>query len=645
MIKEIRSKSVRPTYTYKSTAEDIAAGNNGWNHTKVTLSDLFQNHGSNDGLLMAWPTERIRVEVEAATLPHILENSSAVDKDTIGPEDGTANCTDTAQADEAALRFFGLFDRNDSEEIENEDNESESSEHGVPRTRQKIDRFHVFDSFPASRDPDIKPALCLIRRLVIQASIEFDSDGWRGMTELLASKHAITNIEDILDNFHFNREYWYRRVRVYPPRATKGLANVVLIKDLVLKSPSLKIAWCPKLEDYFNKLEQLFHDGKLEECCDVELYQWDGVDKDGLDVWLRRRGSNRSELLHQKMKVAFGPHGVGATVGHFLLLLVTYIFNVNTGVRRKRFHNFGMPYHDLIDRIQIRHLQIFGVDVFPRHNNQALFKPVEGFVAVGIGPLNYHPEFVESGPPHASLKGDMRFLAERMELVGPPLHIAHPYEKHIFNEFMKDNPSTPNSKTWRALAANYKEKTDYKTVSPKLPSMLQNHFKNWKASQDLVTAKEAVKGPFYDLLAQFSVPASSSVTNSRAAVFQKETSDKDKEDNAVGGRDCLDQSQAERAMASAPTNPMPVAPLVAPQQTDYVPVGDGDGRGNDARLCCAAFLGCRKLAVDCARMNWQSCQQVQNKTLPTVDGETANRLRTEYNQKKNRDRMAKQRNK
>jgi hypothetical protein len=141
-----------------------------------------------------------------------------------------------------------------------------------------------------------------------------------------------------------------------------------------MESPGLNIAWNSKLEDYFDKLETLFYDGSMEECGDVSLYQWDGVDKHGLNYWLRQRGSTRSELLHQKMKVAFGPHGVGVEVGHFLLLLVTYIFNVNTGVRRTRCHDFGMPWHHIIDRIQIRSIQIFGVDIFPRHENQSLWR-------------------------------------------------------------------------------------------------------------------------------------------------------------------------------------------------------------------------------------------------------------------------------
>jgi hypothetical protein len=126
------------------------------------------------------------------------------------------------------------------------------------------------------------------------------------------------------------------------------------------------------------------------------------------------------------MRVAFGPHGVGAEVGHFLLLIVTYRYNVNRGVHRKGFHNFGMPYHDIIDRIQIPMQQLFGYDIFPQHVNQALFDPIAGFVAVRVGPLNYDSKFVENGPPDPKLKGDMLFLVLRMKLRGPPLHIADP---------------------------------------------------------------------------------------------------------------------------------------------------------------------------------------------------------------------------
>ena len=139
---------------------------------------------------------------------------------------------------------------------------------------------------------------------------------------------------------------------------------------MVEKSPLLKQAWSKKLEVYFETLDKMIGEGKMEECNDVCLYQHDGQDKHGLDLWLRKRGSNRSENMHQKMRVAFGSHGVGAEVVHHLLVMVTHRCNINNGIRRKGRHNFGMPCHNLIGRTQIRMMQLFGHDIFPHRVNQ-----------------------------------------------------------------------------------------------------------------------------------------------------------------------------------------------------------------------------------------------------------------------------------
>ena len=46
----------------------------------------------------------------------------------------------------------------------------------LPRTRQFMDRFHVFDNAPKARDSQVKNALSIMRRLIIQATIQFDAD-------------------------------------------------------------------------------------------------------------------------------------------------------------------------------------------------------------------------------------------------------------------------------------------------------------------------------------------------------------------------------------------------------------------------------------------------------------------------------------
>jgi hypothetical protein len=150
-------------------------------------------------------------------------------------------------------------------------------------------------------------------------------------------------MDEFLDDFYFNREYWYRRVRTYPPPAKLGADNIREIRKFIEKTTVLAVTYNGKLQQYLDSLEELCEKGLLEESHDVSLYQWDGKDSNGLNLWLRKRGSNQCEILHQKMRAGFGPCGVRPEIGHYMLLLVTFFFNVNTGIRRNGWHDFGMP--------------------------------------------------------------------------------------------------------------------------------------------------------------------------------------------------------------------------------------------------------------------------------------------------------------
>ena len=515
----------------------------------------------------------------------------------------------------------------------------------IPRTRQYMDRFHVFDSMPASRDPKMKPLLSLIRRLVIQATIEFDLDDWNDVTRFLAQHKDIADLESILDHFHFNREWWYQRVRIYPPPAAKGSDNIKLIRDFVQKNPTLKEAWSQQLEDYFDNLEQMYKDGKLAECCDVEMYQYDRKDKHGLSIWLRKRGSNRSENIHQKMRVAFGPHGVGAEVGHYLLLLVTYNYNINTGIRRRGFINFGTYRYDTIDRIQIRMMQLFGNDPFPSHTNQALFQPVQGFIAVGVGPLNYDEKYVTTGPPSTNCTGDILFLAKKMKLVGPPLHIAHPKEKKMFNDHMGEFPK-PTSKTWDDLCAKYLEAADYKEVFPKLPSMLRNHYNKWKLTYLGIGIGQ---GHHTGRLLRFAQEIVWCGRGIRRYCYNQPSSKFPKGENNDNRQQELteaDDPDTEIAVLpdDAPENPLPVAPFAAPAQTHYII--SGDNRKKDTRKCCAVTFGCTRLAKDCSRQDWKKCYSVTTKLIVVPDSEEErNIMKAAYKKKANAESEARRKTK
>eukprot|EP00978_Attheya_sp_CCMP212_P011036 scaffold26936_cov32-Attheya_sp.AAC.2 len=80
--------------------------------------------------------------------------------------------------------------------------------------------------------------------------------------------------------------------------------------------------------------------GCYDELPDVEMYTHDGYDRDGLDLWLRNRGS-KAENFHQKMKVGAGPHDMGVETAHYYQVLLTYLYLVNAGVRRCGWPDFA----------------------------------------------------------------------------------------------------------------------------------------------------------------------------------------------------------------------------------------------------------------------------------------------------------------
>jgi len=200
-----------------------------------------------------------------------------------------------------------------------------------------------------------------------------------------------------------------------------------------------------------------------------------------------------------------GWYFIGIEAGHCILVLVSYRFNISTGIRRKNWHDFGMPYLHLVDRVQTRMIQLYDVDPFPRQMHQELTPAFKDIVCVCVGPLNYSDKYVTKGPPDSKLKGNLLLLSTRMQLVCPPLHGAHKYEKNIFNDYLLKNPS-PNMRSWQELASIFKEKVDCKNVFPKLPSMLRAYFNNWKMTLQLVAVEDSARPEVYSLLTKFGRP-------------------------------------------------------------------------------------------------------------------------------------------
>jgi hypothetical protein len=257
------------------------------------------------------------------------------------------------------------------------------------------------------------PNHVLVSRLLTQCTFEFNHANYARVAQVLEEKAGVSGTAALLDHFYFNKEWWWRRrVRMTTPKRVDHANEVKRLHEFVRKSIT---SYNAKLADYFNNLEREILEGLYDELSDINLYTWGGVDSDGLDLYTRRRGSNRAELYHRFLSLAFGPSIMGPEMGHYLMLLVSYRFNISTGVARCNEYDFGHPRLEYVDRIQIRHMQLFGWNLFPRQQNLLLVETDPDFIAVGFGPISLDERYVQpSDAPADHLKVSIRWLASRM---------------------------------------------------------------------------------------------------------------------------------------------------------------------------------------------------------------------------------------
>jgi hypothetical protein len=311
----------------------------------------------------------------------------------------------------------------------------------APRSRQHEDLWHQFTSTPLAKTC---PVQAPILRLLIHATYQFVKEDYDAMELFLVSKKGVRE-EDILDHFYYNREFWRQRVRSPTFLADEHANNIKMVHTFVSENEVTKEHCTIELNQYFEAFEKRCREGMFAELEDVSLFRQVGVDSNGSDVWIRLEGSVRCENIDKVMRSAMGAWGAGAEVAHYLLVLICYKYNVNTGVRRNADQDFGHPYHYLVDQIQIVVQEIYNALIYPRHVNVTLFEPVKDFVSVGIGELCYSSDFVEPGEPMKHLTGDMRFTAERMKVNCPPIEPAGKFELALINEFFARHPKLTQS--------------------------------------------------------------------------------------------------------------------------------------------------------------------------------------------------------
>ena len=112
--------------------------------------------------------------------------------------------------------------------------------------------------------------------------------------------------------------------------------------------------------------------------------------------------------------------------------------------------------------------------IFKNHISLLIVKTDSDFVSIGIGPLHNSSNYVVAGVPDHRLAPDIKFIAKQMNLQFPPLPIAHPHEKKTFNDFYGNHPNSTDANR-KELAKLFLQKTNCKTIFPKLSSMIKAH--------------------------------------------------------------------------------------------------------------------------------------------------------------------------
>jgi hypothetical protein len=155
-----------------------------------------------------------------------------------------------------------------------------------------------------------------------------------------------------------------------------------------------------RVADCFDAFERERKEGLFDELNDLQMCKKkDGQDSDGLILCLSRHdGSNIAKLWHRFLMLAICPTVRGPKLAHCLMVFATTHFNVNRRVVRCGEHDFGHPWHELMHRIQMRHMQLFGCNMFPKHKNLVLTGTVPDFAAVGFGLVLCDAGRCEGGP-------------------------------------------------------------------------------------------------------------------------------------------------------------------------------------------------------------------------------------------------------
>ena len=236
------------------------------------------------------------------------------------------------------------------------------------------------------------------------------------------------------------------------------------------------------------------------------------------------------------------------------------------------------------------------------------------FISVGIGPLHYSSNYIESGMPNDRLSPDIKFIAEQMNLKCPPLPIAHPHEKKIFSDYYGNHPNSTEANR-KELAKIFLQKANCTSIFPKLPSMIKAYENKWKKSCLIKLAQTQMAEQYDSLLAHLSTPVST---------LQNEVSTNGNMDLVNNVR----QEAANELRISFPSiNDHPSDENVQNDQT----INDVSTSMSGKQLRkCANYPICTSLAKDCGGWKRRYCAFYKNGELDMPDNDTFISLKREH---------------
>ena len=409
--------------------------------------------------------------VAASLLPAATATPAPMDSTTTTTLSTTTTTTNIATS--TAATNIVTTNANDNATVEGNHNIGETSDRPAIVNREKSDGWHEHHNVPLNKDC---PAAPFVHQLLRHATMTINEVEEKKVEAVLSSK----GITDFDEHFLHNKEYWYKRVRMPPRRGDIASASLLSVLVFLKSEHAFKEYITEDVEKHITGWARRCREGRYEDLPDVEMYQHDGYDSDGLDKWLRNRGS-KAENFHQKMHVAVGPFGIGVETAHYLQVILAYQYLVNGRIRRCGEPDFGHFMLHLEDSIQILMQQLWGVDPFANRINLSELTAVK-FVAIGVGPLSLDEDYVTVGEPADGLNGDLLFMAEKMGVKYPPLPPSSRREFGMIKHFCSNNPQ-PKEKDYQQLCKEFNAQANGDDIWPKYITMIKPAVRRWQINQ------------------------------------------------------------------------------------------------------------------------------------------------------------------